>query len=784
MKLFPLRQDKKKSRCIMNVKRFLNTTVPVLVILALVLSSSGCRSAAPTDQTPPTAIPTPTRMPPTPSDIEIPYDLVSQESLFSYLDDLTSIQAYSGWRNSASSGETESLEYVERTLLGFRNLQQFGMELERENFNVFLGTDIWTSDLTLTVGGQAIEIPADAIRGNRFDKFLASYFDSDGAVNDSKPNPLSVSGLPLVVRDEDSLYELGIDTYKGRILFLDYALIDRASDPAAGNTIGLGASENSNRLLDMVNHGLAGMVLVTSFSDKSWLSHGFGAGEGSTVFGWDAPAKRIPILHVRIEDLKPVGIETWDDLTQIEAAQLTVDADVFYPGKSGNLIARVPGADSSKAVILGAHVDSPNNPGAGDDGSGSAALLEIARVLDVSQTQPPVDLYLAWFGSEELGIYGSSYFASTHQELLDNTLAMLQMDGLGVPIEGPECQVTLVLDSYERFGEERIPLYDFLSNTVAAEGITLDYSVDHAIGSDNNNFDAFNVPNADAAYLNASVFENSPRPIHFYVHWHDPYDDMPRARKMGAAFVDMTRILLAAALEIGRLQPNLRVTPAPRVRALILATHTEAFALTALRELGAALSWEGFDVDLLPYGQAATPADLQDAKIVILPPAINSPGKAPEAWSESEIAALQGYVADGGLLTVINSANDYASTLRLYRPNLGARSANSLLEAMGIKFMLGGAGSDNTALAGAEHPLTANASYFTLDGNNAMAFRMQNGLALIYAVSRRPLVGLVEYGTKGGQVLVIAELGLIQDSGSGAKNMQFIKNLAHYAATR
>ena len=112
---------------------------------------------------------------------------------------------------------------------------------------------------------------------------------------------------------------------------------------------------------------------------------------------------------------------------------------------------RIPGADSSKAVILGAHIDSPNSPGAFDNGSGSAALLEIARVINQSQARPPVDIYLVWFGGHEIGTYGSAYFAATHQELLDRTLALYQMDCLGRPMDNKTSKITMVFTSYGRF---------------------------------------------------------------------------------------------------------------------------------------------------------------------------------------------------------------------------------------------------------------------------------------------------------------------------------------------
>jgi hypothetical protein len=769
----------------MKTNRFISVALPILVILTLVISSSGCQPSFPTNQGPvatPSVAATPTNSLFTPINLEIPYGLISKESLFAYLEGLTSIQPYSGWRNSASSGEAEALDYVEAKLLEFSNLQDGGLELERQSFKVYLSTEIWDSDLTLTVNGQEIKAPAEALRGNRFDRSLAVYYDSDGNINDSNPDPITATGSPLVVCDEDTLYNLTTSEFKDRILFLDYALLDRVTSVASSDGSRLGAYENSNRILEMVNHGLAGVVLVTQYSNEPGESHGSFVSEGGSTFGTDLPSRRVPVLYVRIEDLSPAGIDTWEDLQQIESARITLDVDVFSPGKSGNVIARIPGADSSMAVILGAHIDSPNTPGAFDDGSGSATLLEIGRVLDTSRIQPPVDVYLAWFGSEELGLYGSSYFVSTHQELLDRTLAMLQMDGLGYPLEGKTSTITMTLASYDRFGEKRLLLPDFLSNAVAVQGISLDWYIEHGIESDNNNFEAFDVPNLNLIYLNAADFNKSGLPITYAIHMHDPYETVNRALAAGDVFVNMAKVFLAAALEIGRIQPNLRVTPAPTRRALFVASHTESHGITTLRELGSALSWEGFDVDLIPYGQAITPADLKDVGIIVLPPGLNSPGQSPEMWSESEIALLKGYVAEGGFIVVVNSAHNYASTIVLNNLNLSVRSFNALLEPMGIKFIYGGTGGDDTVLAVSEHPLMVNASYLTFQSGNAVGFRMQTGLDLARSAGN-PVIGLVEYGEQGGQVLVIAELGIIHDT-SGSKNMEFMKNIAQYARMR
>ena len=52
------------------------------------------------------------------------------------------------------------------------------------------------------------------------------------------------------------------------------------------------------------------------------------------------------------------------------------------------------------------------------------------------------------------------------------------------------------------------------------------------------------------------------------------------------------------------------------------------------------------------------------------------------------------------------------------------------------------------------------------------------------ANSGKPVLAVVEVGGQDGQVLVVADIGLLMDYGSGAKNLQLIKNIARYALER
>jgi aminopeptidase YwaD len=97
---------------------------------------------------------------------------------------------------------------------------------------------------------------------------------------------------------------------------------------------------------------------------------------------------------------------------------------------SQNVIGRPPQGDCQ--VIVGAHYDSvAAGPGANDNGSGSATLLEIARVLDLRDEEEGV-CFVA-FGAEEVGLFGSRHFVTTlASEDEPSPQAMINLDMIGV----------------------------------------------------------------------------------------------------------------------------------------------------------------------------------------------------------------------------------------------------------------------------------------------------------------------------------------------------------------
>ncbi len=694
--------------------------------------------------------------------------------MFTHLEALTSIQPYSGWRNSATEGEREALDYVESWLRTLPYLSGLDLSLKRQEFRVFLTTELWETRLHLTIGGLEIQVPVNGLRGPRDEIGQALRFDSDGQLNDSDRDPVVVTGEIVAVNSIEGIRALSPQDVEGRIVFLDYAVVDQVVQGGINRAVGIAQ--------DLLEEKPAGLVLVTSYSNELGSSHGSFVGDNSAL-NWVQTQPAVPVLYARLEDMAEAGIDSWQALTRIQGARLTWDADVFSPGTSGNLIAHIPGADSSRALILGAHIDSPNSPGALDDGSGSVILMELARVLDAAQIQPPLDLYLVWFGSEELGLYGSAHFAQTHQELLDRAVAMLQIDMLSYPLADIQADLSLITWSYGRLGDGRMLWPEHLGKTAAIHGISSVSEDAYYLYSDNSSFGGFDVPHADLVYVNEPEMEATSS-LHYACHIHDPYDTVDLVEAVSDVWLDMARVVLAAALDPTLGEAELRVTPKADRRALIVASHTEPVHLTpsSLTEFGMALSMEGLDVDLVPYGQPVTAEELSNADLVVALPVMDYPSPEgdpdlyDEAWTEAEVAALQAYVKEGGLLVLTNSAYRLKYGNTILDPNEDWEDVNALASRFGVTYsgqVMEGVQIESTA----DHPLLDGVQFLELAQGNALSFTLADGETLAQK-GGQPAVALVPHGK--GQVLVLAEVGILGAAWGPPANLPFWRNLARY----
>jgi Peptidase family M28 len=119
---------------------------------------------------------------------------------------------------------------------------------------------------------------------------------------------------------------------------------------------------------------------------------------------------------------------------------------VPVPTRITNVVATLRGTDPQSAdrvYVVGAHYDSrvsdvldatSDSPGANDDGSGTAAVIELARVF--ARVPLEATVVFVTFAGEEQGLYGSDHFAQLAQENGWNIQGILNMDIIGSDVGG------------------------------------------------------------------------------------------------------------------------------------------------------------------------------------------------------------------------------------------------------------------------------------------------------------------------------------------------------------
>ncbi len=204
------------------------------------------------------------------------------------------------------------------------------------------------------------------------------------------------------------------------------------------------------------SHGAAGVILVNDrghHAADSDVLDPFGKVEGpadagilliqvreSVVGPWFRASRRdLADIEKQIdEDLKPrsfvmTGISVEENLDLEREVKTVHNVAAYMPGQT------------DEYVVIGAHYDhlglgeqfsmAPSlagtvHPGADDNASGTAAVLELARYFS-KQPKPKRGYLFLNFAGEELGLLGSSYYGAHPLLPLDKAAAMINLDMVG-----------------------------------------------------------------------------------------------------------------------------------------------------------------------------------------------------------------------------------------------------------------------------------------------------------------------------------------------------------------
>jgi hypothetical protein len=216
-------------------------------------------------------------------------------------------------------------------------------------------------------------------------------------------------------------------------------------------------SQLITKAINARNHGAKGMILVNG-------KLGDGEEDLLTRFGSVGGPENVGLLFAQVKNTiadnwfrtagkSLQGIQEQINSTSKAAsfafpdtlrATVTIDVETTH-ATVNNVLAYLPGK-TGEYVIVGAHYDhlgrgtfdslAPSqigqiHPGADDNASGTAGVLELARILAPLKGQFQRGILFMSFAGEELGLLGSAAWVKDPTKPLDKAVAMLNMDMIG-----------------------------------------------------------------------------------------------------------------------------------------------------------------------------------------------------------------------------------------------------------------------------------------------------------------------------------------------------------------
>ena len=319
---------------------------------------------------------------------------VTVEGIMEHLEAFQSFaDADTGNRLSGTSGYGSTVEYVAA------RAEAAGLDVTIQEFEYQLGFIAdWQAPILDVVGGPSL-VPgiAGAAPGGDF-----------GSMFKSTP--------------------YGVDT-TAPVWAIDLALDDPTTTTSGCEVSDFdGVPEGAIVVMQRGNCSLLGKILNAQASGAAAMAFisAVPGNDGTVWFGFDGID--IPTVAITLEAATELVGGVADGDTGREA-RFRID---WRPGTyaTQNVIAETSGRDDN-VVVVGAHLDSVGvGAGINDNGSGSAAILEIAEQM--TKVKPRNQVRFIWFGAEESGLLGSeAYVDGLSEDEIDDIAAMLNFDMIG-----------------------------------------------------------------------------------------------------------------------------------------------------------------------------------------------------------------------------------------------------------------------------------------------------------------------------------------------------------------
>lgn len=343
-------------------------------------------------------------------------------------------------RGDGTKGLTRAAHLIERRFKTL-GLEPAGTHSYLQPFTVITGAKL-KADNHLEVGKTELKLNQD---------FVPFSFSASGAAS----APVVFAGYGA------SANEFGYDDYDGVDVKDKIVLLLRYEPPGfAGKSGNNGMTQHAqliSKAINARNHGAKAVILINGKlgdSEEDLLTR-FGSVSGPVDSGIILVQVKNAIVEKWLQEGGKSLAEIQDQINNSskpasfalpESVHVSLKVDIeTLQASVNNVLGYLPG-QTDEYVIVGAHYDhlgrgnfdslAPSqigqiHPGADDNASGTAGVLELAQRLAPMKGQLRRGILFMTFAGEELGLLGSAEWVKEPTRPLDKAVAMINMDMIG-----------------------------------------------------------------------------------------------------------------------------------------------------------------------------------------------------------------------------------------------------------------------------------------------------------------------------------------------------------------
>jgi aminopeptidase Y len=283
-----------------------------------------------------------------------------------------------------------------------------------------------------------------------------SHADANNGIRTSGTSGYDASADYIATRMEDAGYNVTVQEFEFQtFISLSPAVLEQVAPPPAGpvvnNIMSYSGSGDVTAAVstlpvitgcdasDFAGFPVGNIALISrgacTFASKA--TNAFNAGASGVVIYNNIPGVLNGTLSSTFTldiSVTAVTLDVGQQLAATSGLVMRLKTDTFRgTATTSNVIAESTSGDPDNVIMVGAHLDSVNaGPGIQDNGSGSAAILEVARQM--KKVKPRNMVRFAWWGAEESGLVGSTYYVNNLSEEEQAKIALyLNFDMIGSP---------------------------------------------------------------------------------------------------------------------------------------------------------------------------------------------------------------------------------------------------------------------------------------------------------------------------------------------------------------